>query len=533
MKLTYIKILNFKNLKDFEFDFGSERGGLITVLLGKNGSGKSNLLEALVVIFRDLFLGRASPFGYELRYRLRKDEAEISIKNTTPPDIANFSFAVRINGKETLVKQAQLRSGAAHKWLPRHVFAYYSGPSDRLEEHFREHQRKFYKELLAGKDRPFRPLFYARPVHSQFVLLSFFTSRDDSATKFLKDHFAIEGLDSALFTIHEPGWGNNRHHPDGDERFWGARGVVARFLARIYDYSMAPLRVTTRVEAPGLERPKATDLLHLYLPTQTALQQIAEGESAANFFKELESTYISDLIHELRIRVRTTRADGSLTFRELSEGEQQLLTVVGLLRFTREEEALFLLDEPDTHLNPDWGMQYLDILREIAEPGSDSQVIMATHDPLVLTGLTRDEVVVMERASAAGRIEASRPDVDPQGLGVVGILRSSMFGLRTTLDLPTQSKLDRRFELMAKGEAKNELEESELKQLSADLAALGFANEFRDANYDTFAKAMAKVRHSGRTTLSKSELTELEQEAEDIVRQMTAEAHVTSEEGLS
>jgi len=35
-----------------------------------------------------------------------------------------------------------------------------------------------------------------------------------------------------------------------------------------------------------------------------------------------------------------------------SEGEQQLLLVLGLLKFTAEEEALFLLDEPDTHLNP-------------------------------------------------------------------------------------------------------------------------------------------------------------------------------------
>ena len=26
--------------------------------------------------------------------------------------------------------------------------------------------------------------------------------------------------------------------------------------------------------------------------------------------------------------------------------------VLGLLRFTKEDEALFLLDEPDTHLNP-------------------------------------------------------------------------------------------------------------------------------------------------------------------------------------
>ena len=67
----------------------------------------------------------------------------------------------------------------------------------------------------------------------------------------------------------------------------------------------------------------------------------------------------------MRIRVKVRNADGSLTFRDLSEGEQQLLMVLGLLRFTKEDEALFLLDEPDTHLNPAWGIQYLEFLKKV------------------------------------------------------------------------------------------------------------------------------------------------------------------------
>jgi hypothetical protein len=49
---------------------------------------------------------------------------------------------------------------------------------------------------------------------------------------------------------------------------------------------------------------------------------------------------MSDLIYETRIRVRVRHA-GTLTFRELSEGGQQLLTVVGMLRFTRDEGLVF------------------------------------------------------------------------------------------------------------------------------------------------------------------------------------------------
>ena len=67
----------------------------------------------------------------------------------------------------------------------------------------------------------------------------------------------------------------------------------------------------------------------------------------------MESTYISDLIHETRIKVRKKDAAGNITFKELSEGEQQLLMVLGLLKFTKNEESLFLLDEPDRHLDPE------------------------------------------------------------------------------------------------------------------------------------------------------------------------------------
>jgi len=66
MKLDYIQIDAFKNLLKFSFDFDEKQAGLVTVLLGRNGSGKSNLLEALVIIFRDLYLGQESEFGYEI-----------------------------------------------------------------------------------------------------------------------------------------------------------------------------------------------------------------------------------------------------------------------------------------------------------------------------------------------------------------------------------------------------------------------------------------------------------------------------------
>src|SRR5260221_13564630 len=66
MKIKNLWIDSFKNLRDFKIDF--DPNCLTTVLLGENGTGKSNLLEALVIIFRDLDLGAPPAFGYKLEY---------------------------------------------------------------------------------------------------------------------------------------------------------------------------------------------------------------------------------------------------------------------------------------------------------------------------------------------------------------------------------------------------------------------------------------------------------------------------------
>ena len=112
------------------------------------------------------------------------------------------------------------------------------------------------------------------------------------------------------------------------------------------------------------KKQQSLEHLYLFLPDLEHVRTLAgHYDTQQDFFKALESTYISKLISEVRISVRARQVDGSLTFRELSEGEQQLLMVLGLLRFTREDESLFLLDEPDTHLNPAWSVQYPAIIQ--------------------------------------------------------------------------------------------------------------------------------------------------------------------------
>ena len=137
MRIDKLKIINFKNLKDFQIDIDESQ--LTSVFIGRNGAGKSNLLEAIVIIFRDLDLGVVTKdFSYEIIYKC--SGYNVQIKND-----------VKVSKQEFFVNDKKLTRTAFYKrredYLPEHVFAYYSGPSNRLEKHFAKHQKRFYRAL--------------------------------------------------------------------------------------------------------------------------------------------------------------------------------------------------------------------------------------------------------------------------------------------------------------------------------------------------------------------------------------------------
>jgi hypothetical protein len=217
----------------------------------------------------------------------------------------------------------------------------------------------------------------------------------------------------------------------------------------------------------------------------------------ASFFAALESTEISNLVRDVRVRVK--RGGESIVFSELSEGEQQLLTVVGLMQFTRHEESLFLLDEPDTHLNPKWKLRYLDELaRQAGLTGGPvdedeaeildktSQLILTTHDPLTIAGLKRSQVLIFKRLM--NDIEVGNPSEDPRGMGVAGVL-IRLFGLPSTLDQKTQEKIDLRNQLSWKTN-RTEDENARFAELTEELSDLGLAYDSRDPDYRSYLRAL-------------------------------------------
>jgi len=490
----------FKNLKDVTIDF--DQGEWVTVVIGWNGTGKSNVLEALAIIFRELIGPRKTPrieFAFDLIYRIGRGALQRSVSIHHDPDerdafTVTVTSATEPSGGGPPVPR-KIKIGAFLKDasnLPRYVFSYYSGESSRMQEVFSPYLQWYDDQLRKGKDPGLKRLFYALPVHSQFVLLAFMIGGSSEISGLLRDHLGLdpdEGLESVLFVLRKPPW---KPHPDGDPRFWGARGVVSSFLDRLLEVALAPIEVERRVPT-SLWNKETLQFKYLYIKDIQALKSLVGARSPAHFFRDLESTYVSQLVDEVRIKVKLRKTEGTVTFRELSEGEQQLLTVLGLLRFTAEDESLFLLDEPDTHLNPKWSVEYLGFLKKFignsVEEQETSHVIMTTHNPLAIAELSMNQVQILQAREDGGnrRIVAVFPEMDPRGMGYAAIVTSEMFGIASSLDRPTQRDLEKQ-RLLSTKEQLSPGEQADLDAINGRLDQLGFRFFYPDDEYSRYLR---------------------------------------------
>lgn len=526
----YSRTHQFKNLKNVTIDFDQDHW--VTVVIGWNGTGKSNVLEALAIIFRDLIMysnlsqekrKEIPRFAFQLSYRMGSGEDLRHIYIDADPDRNREPFVIHVatdaqaRGDGTLIPllegeekvsalrgksiklTAFLADDALH--LPRYVFSYYSGESPRMHEVFRPYLESYDGKLRNGEDPGLKRLFYTMPVHSQFVLLAFVIQQSDVVRAFLDEHLGLdpdEGIESVLFVLRQPPWKSKA--VDGDPRFWNARGVVRDFLSRLFDIALAPIDISRRVST-SLWNKTTLQFKYLYVKDIAALRRLVGNQAPAQFFRNLESTYVSELIEEVRIRVRLKKNDGSVTFRELSEGEQQLLTVLGLLRFTAENESLFLLDEPDTHLNPRWCVDYLSYLKSFVGQNSDgpdnSHIVLTTHNPLAIAELVKEQVQILYRQNGMGSVRAENPAADPKGMGYAGIVTSDMFGLGSSLDKATNDDLLALHQLSTQQAALNETDRVRLVEIRQRLEGLDFNFASRDRLEQEYLRARFDLTAEG------------------------------------
>ncbi|MBF0351284.1 MAG: restriction system-associated AAA family ATPase [SAR324 cluster bacterium] len=186
-------------------------------------------------------------------------------------------------------------------------------------------------------------------------------------------------------------------------------------------------------------------LLALNLYSVSNQQKLEMYQSNSLYFNETIPVLPSDLrvvrFKDVILKKRGVDSDRIVYCKALSDGENQFLHTLGLCTLYRDNSVLFLLDEPDTHFNPDWRSKFISRLRDCF-PTSNSfrEMLITTHTPFLISDSKPEKVLVFEKDEETGKVAITRPDYNTLGASINKITMS-VFNKRETIGGFAESKL--------------------------------------------------------------------------------------------
>lgn len=168
--------------------------------------------------------------------------------------------------------------------------------------------------------------------------------------------------------------------------------------------------------------------------------------STSHYVSETVPTLASDqrIMRFKFVRFSKQGVAQSMMLKELSDGEHQLLHSLGLCLLFRGTNSLFLLDEPETHFNPDWRANFITRLRQCLPDAGDVELemLITTHTPFLISDSKPGKVLVFAKNKANGTVSISHPDYNTLGASINKITMNT-FGKRETIGGHAQAELEK------------------------------------------------------------------------------------------
>ncbi len=178
--------------------------------------------------------------------------------------------------------------------------------------------------------------------------------------------------------------------------------------------------------------------------------------STSHYVSETVPTLASDerIMRFKFVRFSKQGVAQPMMLKELSDGEHQLLHSLGLCLLFHNTNSLFLLDEPETHFNPDWRSNFVTRLHQCFE-GSDDihEMLVTTHTPFLISDSKPEKVLVFKKDKASGKVSISQPDYNTLGASINKITMNT-FSKRETIGGHAQGILDEMRKRFERGEDK-------------------------------------------------------------------------------
>jgi hypothetical protein len=343
MRIKEIKITN-KAFKNLDVLLENNTSGIMA-FIGNNGSGKSNLLEAISAIFKHLYDKKEKdiPFNFSLTYIIgsSKDIVKITKKGS--------SVTTEINSQS---------KSDPYNYLPKQIVAIYSGEEDRL---WKKYYLPTYQEYIAKigvetyNNMP--KMLYINKFYWHIsllcLLLNQFNNLEDT---FCSEILGVENTNSIKFSFNKA---NYKSYKDS---------IVKQFVSKIdkkQEYTLEELR--TIIEQEGYT------LIDVY-----------------KFFYIAFTPADQKMLQDIVIKYNNE----NLEIEDFSEGEKKMILIKAALEFAAQEDSLFILDEPDAHIHLSNKMQIKKVFEEYEQ---NRQVIITTHSPTLTDCLDNESIYMLDR----------------------------------------------------------------------------------------------------------------------------------------
>lgn len=362
MKLLELKLWGYKNLEDITINFCKSKG--CTLIVGTNGSGKSNLLEALSAIFSALYNHEKNvhpDFRFELDYAVN-ESCFVKVRNVD--GVIDLLYCESADKDDTDYQTVDVRD--FDKYLPEHLIAVYSGEEQRLwENYYFSAYDAYNKQYMEGK----------AGFHTQQMIYL--------------NHYYWD-LIASILSIHEID-----EYRDFVSSKIGIKVISSIHLA--FDVSkLKRNRNKAAKQILEIVNPELKEEVEVSLETLTKVKEFC-GYEPEMFYNMVVLRLYKDfkIITDLTIRC----ANG-IEIKDLSEGEKKLLLIYGAINLLSGNN-LYLLDEPDAHLHEGRKKEIFDLIRQ----DEKSQFIITSHSPTLTKMFRPNEVVLLDKADGSCKIQ--------------------------------------------------------------------------------------------------------------------------------
>ncbi|MDY0965098.1 ATP-dependent nuclease [Massilia sp. CFBP9026] len=377
MRLASLYIGQYKNLRDFSLSFDS--GSFIDVFVGKNGSGKSNLFEALIEIFRHLVEFDRDKVFCDFDYRIG---FEINGKTT---EISWNSGTLTIGGK--------IRKSIGKTPLPDNVLIYYSGHNETVAGLIKQYEGSFRKRIKRADFDESRYFMGIGPEYKELLVAVLLMQPETcKARQFICQKLGIESVASeGRAVLKRPVYAADSRFDielnDETDRYWKPEGITKTFLDRLH--RCISTATVSPVRSEGYF--SSDDRYILYFDIVKIRQEFADL-SPQELFRQFDNLKTLGMLAEITIPLLLTGGVNA-TVAHFSDGQFQSVYIYSIVELFKGRNCITLLDEPDSFLHPEWQFDFLKQVFEITNTtAKNNHVLMSSHSAATLCSLGDQQV---------------------------------------------------------------------------------------------------------------------------------------------